>query len=363
MKILITGAAGFLGRYVVTETLNCGHEVVALVRPTSKLDGISWEHHPRVCLKRLDLCQVRGIEETLEGVNAVIHLAASKMGDFQTQYNSTVVATQNLLSAMTAKGVFRLIAVSTFSVYDYLKIRTDQILDEATSLETNPSVRDAYTHTKLIQEDLYRNFGQHPLGQVTIFRPGMIYGRDHLWHPLLGVKISEKLWLKVGQDRTLPLIYVENCAEVLVKSLKLDSVIDKTINLVDDHLPTCDSYIKMLLHHTSKTQLLMIPLRWAILKHTVDKIWWLSQTLLKVKKRLPGILVPSRLSARFKPLSYSNTNAKVLLNWSSRYSLREAIVRSQSQNDLLKAPNSQIFDARSHKAKVSQNVRNVSNQN
>jgi len=46
------------------------------------------------------------------------------------------------------------------------------------------------------------------------------------------------------------------------------------------------------------------------------------------RAKFPGIAVPERLHARFKPLHYSNAKAKRLLGWKPRYSLAEAIDRS-----------------------------------
>ena len=42
MKVLITGASGFLGRSVVRAASAAGHEVVALVRPTADISGYGW---------------------------------------------------------------------------------------------------------------------------------------------------------------------------------------------------------------------------------------------------------------------------------------------------------------------------------
>ena len=53
------------------------------------------------------------------------------------------------------------------------------------------------------------------------------------------------------------------------------------------------------------------------------------------KIKLPGILIPARLEARFKPFRYSNEKAQKILDWQPSYSLDEALKRSFSDIDLL----------------------------
>jgi hypothetical protein len=66
--------------------------------------------------------------------------------------------------------------------------------------------------------------------------------------------------------------------------------------------------------------------------------WWYNQTFLAGQAKLPGILVPAKLQARFKPLKYSNQRAKTLLNWTPQYSMEEAFSRSCSDQDLVAVP-------------------------
>src|SRR5687768_13362229 len=117
MKLLITGASGFLGRYTVAEALRRGHSVRAMVRSGNDPARFGWEGSPDLELVRADLRSRKGLVEALAGVDAVVHLAAAKSGDVYEQYAGTVVATENLLWAMTEARVKRLVHISSFSVY------------------------------------------------------------------------------------------------------------------------------------------------------------------------------------------------------------------------------------------------------
>lgn len=322
MHIFVTGATGFLGRYTVAELLRRGHQVRAALRSDSSVP-VSWQNQPQLQVVPVNLTQLDSLTAALAGVDAVIHLAAAKTGDWQTQFNSTVSATATLLQAMTQAQVRRLVAISTFSVYDYLHLPAGATLDETTALETNPASRDIYAQTKLRQEALCREFGQTHL--VTILRPGIVYGRDALWNASLGAK-KGNLWLQVGGQATLPLTYVENCAAAIASALEQEAAIGQILNVVDDDLPTQQRYVEQLLTHLPSPPR-QIHLSWPLLAALADGAWKLN-TSLGGRLKLPGLLIPARLHARFKPLQYSNVRAKQILNWTPPYSLDAALARS-----------------------------------
>ncbi|NJP08574.1 MAG: NAD(P)-dependent oxidoreductase [Leptolyngbyaceae cyanobacterium RU_5_1] len=336
MKLLITGASGFLGKYIVAAALRRGHPVRAVVRSSVDTTRLPWYDHPSVDFVALDLHQPDGIVEALHGVDAVIHLAAAKTGNYEAQYASTVVATQNLIDAMIEANVLRLIAIGTFSVFDYLQLQSGTTVNEETPIDRSPAQRDVYAQTKLIQESVFRDFEQNQGGQVTILRPGMIYGRDALWNACLGVNVKDKLWIRIGTDAQLPLTYVENCADAIVLAAECDGAIAKTINLVDDDLPTQNTYASELAKRMTTPPSILI--RWSVMRLLTDLIWSCNQLLLRGRAKLPGLFIPARLHARFKPLRYSNDRAKQLLNWHPKYDLSSALDRSCSTVELLSVP-------------------------
>jgi 2-alkyl-3-oxoalkanoate reductase len=334
MKLLITGASGFLGQYVVAEALRRGHHVRAIVRPITKVEKISWHDHPNLEFVRADLRRKEGLVEAVQGVDAVIHLAAAKSGDFYTQFAGTVIATENLLDAMKTAAMLRLVAISTFSVYDYWHKEIGSVLDEDSAIEPKPLERDEYAQTKLIQESLVREFEQENHAPVTIIRPGMIYGRDSLWNACLGAELTESLWLRIGARAIMPLNYVENSAEAIVLAAEQESAIGQTINVVDDNLPTQREFAKKLFARQNDFPTI-VPVNWTVMRGLTWMLWFYNQKVLKGQAKFPGIFVPAKLHARFKPLNYRNDRAKAVLHWKPRYSLDEAFDRSCSEMDLL----------------------------
>lgn len=332
MKLLITGASGFLGKYVVAEALRRGFQVRAAIRHTSKI--LPWQDSVNLELVRIDLTQPKKLEEALKDIDAVVHLAAAKQGNYDTQYANTVSATENLLWAMAAVNVKRLVAISTFSVFDYLRIPEGEIINEDSPIESQPLHRDVYAQTKLIQESLFRDFERTNRGEVTILRPGIVYGRNNLWNAHLGVNLKNRLWIRIGKNAQLPLTYVENCATAIVNACVRKEAIGKTLNIVDNDLPSskvyADKIVKLLPRQPST-----IGINRSMMRLLSSSAWSFNNVLLFGKIKLPGILVPAKLEARFKPFCYSNENAQRILNYKPLYSLDEALERSCSDVDLL----------------------------
>ncbi|GAB1543463.1 NAD(P)-dependent oxidoreductase [Scytonema sp. NUACC21] len=334
MKLLITGASGYLGKYVVAEALRRGHQVRAVVRPASSVNRLAWHNHPNVELARLDLRRKDGIVDALKGVDAVVHLAVVKDGDFYARFAGTVIATENLLDAMIEAQVFRLVDISTFSVYDYSSSTT---ISEDTPLESNPLERDEYAQVKLLQEELVREFEENYRAQVTYVRPGMIYGRDSLWNTCIGAPLIGNLWLKVGGNAKCPLAYVENCADAIVLAVERNEAIGQTLNIIDDNLPTQNVYAEKLARYLDSLPR-TISISWSLMRFLAWILWTYNKVVLKGQARYPGIFIPRVLDARFKPFNYPNARAKKVLNWEPRYSLDTAIERSCSDLELLDVP-------------------------
>ena len=215
MKLCVTGATGFLGRYVVSSALARGHSVRALVHRPADLAKLGWPADADIEQVKVDLRSRAGLADAVRGCDAVLHLAAMKAGDLYAQFGGTVVATENLLWAMQQTNVRRLVAISSFAVYDYLHRRSWSVLDEQSPLDEAMVDRDEYAQTKLIQEQLVRETASKNGWDWTVLRPGMIYGRDNLFNARAGFFAGSN-WVRTGAWAPIPLTYVEHCAEAVV---------------------------------------------------------------------------------------------------------------------------------------------------
>jgi dihydroflavonol-4-reductase len=115
MKILITGATGFLGSYLCRQFVNEGHQVTAFKRAnsdTTELKG--WD----LSYALGDVTDVESLNRAVEGQDVVVHAAAHLaywryLRDVQTKVN--VEGTRNVVAACRQQGVKRLVLVSSIA--------------------------------------------------------------------------------------------------------------------------------------------------------------------------------------------------------------------------------------------------------
>jgi nucleoside-diphosphate-sugar epimerase len=336
MNVLVTGAAGFLGRYVVATLIRRGHRVKAVVRPTTDTSGLAWSRHPSAEIVRADLRRPGALGGALDRVDCVVHLAAEIYGDFYGQLAGTVVTTENLLAAMRAARVTRLVLTSTFFAYDYQALGVGDLLDEDSPVDRDPVHAIYYTQTKLMQERLCREFEAEASGRLTVLRPGIVYGRESLWHGLLGQAYGNTL-LRIASNSRMPLTYVENCADAVVLAAEREEAIGATLNIVDDDLVSRRTYTRQIRRRMPEGPR-VVSINWTLIRLVARLAWFVNRVVFGYRAAMPDILVPARLHPRFKPLRYSNRRAKAVLGWSPRFPLEAAMDRACSSIDLIAVP-------------------------
>ena len=325
MRLFITGANGFVGSAVVQAALDRGHEVCAMVRPSTSLDDTPWAKLPGVTVVRGDLRRRGGWEAELGGCDALVHLAAAGSGDFYTQFAATVIGTENLLAAMLDAELLRLVHICSFSLYDYRAIPDGDPLDEASPLEARPTERDEYPQTKLIQEEMVRRFEREHGAAVTILRPGAIYGPGKLWNAGRALRLAGPWWVAIGPRSTQKLTYVGNCAEAIVLAAERQEAIGQTLNIVDDELPSQREYEAAMRRagFDGLGRTVGVPVR--LVRAVANGFALLSRKRFGGRLKLPAFVVPAKMESQYRPLRYPNAAAKRVLGWQPRFTLDEAL--------------------------------------
>lgn len=156
MKILVTGASGFLGGYIIHQLLEAGHEVVGVLRSPRKF---LWPMHPHLKLQVGDITDGSFWERAMAGCTHVIHAAATTSQSY-TSYRpyerANVTGTAMVIKAAVAQGVKRMVYVSTANTLGY---GTAQDMGSEEKPMQKPFTNSWYVQSKKEAEDLVRAVG------------------------------------------------------------------------------------------------------------------------------------------------------------------------------------------------------------
>jgi nucleoside-diphosphate-sugar epimerase len=328
MKVLVTGATGFLGAALVARLLARGEKDLRCFLRSgsdkSRLDELSRAHPgAKVELFVGSLATKESAAKALEGVDVVYHLAASLLGAAADIFLSTVVATKNLFEAIAASGrPIKVVLVSSFGVYGVAELPRGALVDEETPLEPHPERRDLYSQAKLRQEKLGREIAARAGFPLVVLRPGVIYGpRGSRISARVGLELVG-LFLFLGGDNRLPLTYVDNCAEAIAVAGQSEAASGKTFNVVDDDLPTCKDYLAR--YRREVKPLRVVPIPYPVMRGLSTLV---QRYHAYSKGQLPAIFTPYKTAASWGGNRFENARLKQL-GWRPIVTTEEGIRRA-----------------------------------
>ena len=314
MRVLVSGAGGFLGRYVVDRLCARNHVVRAIVRPTSPAPN--W---PRgVEIFRADLELSNNLELAFAEIDAVIHLAVATGSSEHAQIASTISGTERFLNAMGRSKVRRLIHVSSLVVYDWAQVYG--ILDENSPLLDDLSDMGAYTMAKVHQERIVTTFTNDFAWHLTITRPGFIWGPQRALIAGMG-RHRGPLYVMFGPLNCLPLCHIINCADCHVAMLENPAAIGEIFNVIDADSVRVWRYVLEYARRTGQPGL-PVPIPYWLARATARLASLASDRL---KTHLPSFLTPRRFESQFKPVRFSNRKLQDVLAWEPPLSFEDCL--------------------------------------
>src|SRR5271170_6609933 len=265
--ILITGANGFIGPHVIESLLNLGFcNLRCFVRPTNNLTkidalGARGNNDARIEVIRGNLLSVSDCIAATKDVAIVIHLAAGRgEKSFPDAFLNSVVTTRNLLEAsLVHQCLRRFVNVSSFAVYDNMG-RSSSTLDETCPLEEPAHRRgEAYCFAKVKQDHLVVGYGKRFSIPYVIVRPGYVYGPGkEAISGRVGID-TFGIFLHLGGSNTIPLTYVENCADAIALAGVMPGIDGEAFNVVDDELPSSRELLRLYKNNVKGFKSLYVP--------------------------------------------------------------------------------------------------------
>ena len=204
--VLVTGATGFLGKYVIEELAEHGYQVRAFGR-NSKV-GRSLENSS-VSFFKGDLTKADDVLEACKGMDLVVHAGAlsTVWGPWEDFYQANVLGTKYVLEACRQTDIQRLVYVSSPSVYAAPK---DQLaIKESDAPEENNL--NNYIRSKLASEKLFKDYPDVP---SIILRPRGLFGIGDTSILPRVINLSQKIGIPLIEDgrQLMDMTCVENVA-------------------------------------------------------------------------------------------------------------------------------------------------------
>lgn len=231
MKVLVTGASGFVGWELCSRLHKEGNEVIgALRRGTSVLPS---------GVERRVVGDMNGTTQwgsAIRDVAAVIHLAArthildDASSDSLAEYRSVnVEGTRRLVSEAAKAGVKRFVFLSS------IKVNGEQTFDNAFNEKAKPDPEDAYGISKLEAEEVIKEVCCSSNMEYVILRSPLVYGPKVKANFLKLMRIvNSGLPLPLGNIKNRrSLIYIGNLVDAIIKCIEHPSAANKTYMLSD----------------------------------------------------------------------------------------------------------------------------------
>ena len=238
MKILVTGADGFIGSHVVETLVKSGHDVRAFVLYNSFnswgwLDESDKSIRDSIDIFAGDIRDPHGVDKAVEKQEVILNLAALIAIPYSyhspdTYIDTNIKGTLNILQAARRHGVKRVVQTSTSEVYgtaQYIPI------DEAHPLHP----QSPYAATKVGADQLALSFHSSFDVPVGILRPFNTYGPRQSARAVIPTIISQlanKSKVKLGSlSPTRDFSFVQDTANGFLAAAQSDAIVGQTINL------------------------------------------------------------------------------------------------------------------------------------
>lgn len=219
MKILITGASGFIGSFIVEQGLAQGHDVWAAVRGTSSRKYLQ---DKRINFIELNLDDAGALRSQLSSAgvvfDVVIHAAGvTKCLDKSDFMRINCDGTKNLIEALDATGIKpkQFIYLSSLSIFG--PVREKQPYTAICDSDI-PQPNTAYGSSKLASEEYIKSREALP---YVIFRPTGVYGPRDRDYFQMAASIKRHVDFSVGyKPQVITFIYVKDLVKAIYAAVE-----------------------------------------------------------------------------------------------------------------------------------------------
>jgi len=319
MKVLVTGANGFIGSHLTAALVNKGYDVRCLVRKTSNLELLEKFTDPRsLKLCYGDISDPASLDEHMRDIDVVYHLAGAIKAFTQEDFDRVnFYGTKNVLDALLRvnPAVKKVVFVSSMAA------NGPSAPDRAALEEDEPHPIDAYGISKCKAEKMVKEnyMGIIP---VTIIRPPSVFGPgDRVSFDLFrqvskGIKLYPK-----GPDRYYSIAHVSDLVDGIILSGERKEATGEIFYICGDGAETWQGLQDIIAEALGKK----IRLTLRISKPTLMTVAYFAELVGKIRGTVPFINREKVKEALAPAWTCSNEKAKKLLGFSPKLSIEEGL--------------------------------------
>jgi dihydroflavonol-4-reductase len=314
---LITGAAGFTGLALALLLARQGYRVRGLIRNRTEAPSLE---RAGVDIVAGDIRDPAAIQQAVEGVNTVYHLAAvfRRAGVPKSEYRSVhVEATRQLVEACARNGVSRVVHCSTVGVHGSVPVEAPAGEDAG----FKPG--DIYQETKLEGERVAVETAERTGVPLTVVRPGPIYGPgDRRLFKLIGGVATRRFRLLGDGSARFQMVYIDDLIQGFRLAAETPQAAGRTYIVTGSEAPTLNELVEEI------ADVAQVPPPRAHLP-----VWpfWLAGALCEaicVPLRIEPPLFRRRVKFFTSNRWFDISRARTELGFTPRISLREGIART-----------------------------------
>lgn len=314
MKILVTGATGFIGKNLVDKLVEYDYEIIAVVRKIPEQGNFD----KKIKFIKADLQEIENIQSQMSGVDVVIHMAA-QLGHYgmpyEYFYKVNYMSSVKLAQMSIKNNVKQFILCSAPFVVG---------LEGRNTKEDEPyAPTDFYSKTKMLAEqgvmDTCR--GKIPF---TILRPSFVYGIGDVRRTTLYRSIKHKHFILTTSGKSyLHPSYVTDIVDGFVCSILNPKAYNEIFNLGAENDCTSKEYLNCIAEAVG-SKLIHINIGYPLSVLLANMIDGISKKILKRQ----GFVSKGRIDFLAKDHSCDISKAKKVLGYTPKISVKEGVLRS-----------------------------------
>lgn len=317
MKVLITGATGFVGTHLANALLRRGHTVRILARTPERAAALE---RAGAEVRIADVADTAGLRGTADGMEVVYHLVrAPTSAPWEVYERIDVRGTEDMLAEAARAGARRFIYAGTLAGYPPAGQR-EATIDERSRADDSGLLGN-YVRAKAQAEAAVLAAAARSKIEAVIVRLGLVYGIGASVLPAHVCQPLARDWVVLFGDGgiPLPLVHIDNAVDALILAATAPGVAGEAFHIVDEGGFTQREYLALLRQVANGRPHVLRAPRAAYLA-----LGFVSEIAAAARRKEPTT-TRYRIRTRLAHVHWDCAKARRMLEWRTRVTVREGL--------------------------------------